>query len=98
MDKDKRSGIWQAIVFLVIGCVTVAVIAEIARRISSGSASGSVIDLCYNYIQRHVWEFLATLSLCLGIWFSLVRRRIYVSLVLMLICFLCAFVFPFLHF
>ena len=90
--KSLKSLAWA----LITAGVLVIIISSIARHFSEaeGMPLSATLDQIYIFMRNHFWEGLATLSLLLGVWFSVIRRRILVSLFFLIFAFLCSFVLP----
>ena len=90
-SERKSWGLVMA--FLVGGCLVILAILLAKKGVSEKTIS-EVLDRIYIFGQQHVWEFLAVSSLSTGIWFSVVRRRIMLSILCLVLAFLFSFVLP----
>ena len=89
--KSLKSLTWA----LIAAGVLVIIVSSIAKHFSEGMPLlSNILDQIYIFMRNHFWEALATLSLLLGVWFSVIRRRILVSLFFLIFAFLCSFAFP----
>jgi len=69
-------------------------ISHFADRFSRNISVNQFMDSVFEFFRLHCWESMAVSSLILGMWFSLVRRRVLISIFFLLVAFLCSFVLP----
>jgi len=84
----------KAIIIIIFAALPVAVISFLAKKGAASISTGLIFDQVYLFFRTHFWESIFVVSLVTGIWFSFVRRRVLLSLILLVICFLSSFVFP----
>lgn len=91
-DLEKKS--WGLVAaFLVGGCLVIMVVILAKRGVSEGTIN-EVLDKIYAFGEEHVWEISGVSSLVTGIWFSIARRRIVLSVFCLALAFLFSFVLP----
>jgi len=78
------------------GAILIVLVSTATSRGLSFYVVNTGLDESYWFTKRHLWELYAITSLFLGIWFSVARRRILLSVIFLVLAFLSAFVFPFL--
>ena len=88
----------KSISLLVIVGVTIFIVSSIAKKISTeGIVINNLLDYVFTFLKNHLWETISIGSMVLGIWFSIVRRRVIISILFLLAAFLSSFVFPLIH-
>jgi len=88
----------KSIFLLVIVGVTIFIVSSIAKKISTdGIVINNMLDYTFIFLRNHLWETISVSSMALGIWFSIVRRRIIISILFLLTAFLSSFVFPLIY-
>jgi len=88
----------KSISLLVIVGVTIFIVSSIAKKISTeGIVINNLLDYVFAFLKYHLWETISIGSMALGIWFSIVRRRVIISILFLLVAFLSSFVFPLIH-
>ena len=81
-------------ILILAGALSIVFISALANRISGNVSVDILLNNFYSFIRNNLWQSLAVTSLLLGVWFSLVRRRIFISLFLLVFSFFSSFVFP----
>lgn len=88
----------RSISLLVIVGVTIFIVSSIAKKASTeGIVINNLLDYIFIFLKNHLWETISVSSMALGIWFSIVRRRVIISILFLLVAFLSSFVFPLIH-
>ena len=84
----------KTVVIIFLAAFPVAIISFLAKKGAASISTGLIFDQVYLFFRTRIWESISVVSLGSGIWFSFVRRRVFLSLILLVICFLSSFVFP----
>ena len=84
----------KTVVIIFLAAFPVAIISFLAKKGAASISIGLIFDQVYLFFRTRIWESISVVSLGSGIWFSFVRRRVFLSLILLVICFLSSFVFP----
>ncbi len=85
----------KSISLLVIVGVIIFIVSNVAKKITTdGIVINNLLDCIFVFLRHHLWETISIGSMFLGIWFSIVKRRIIISILFLLVAFLSSFVFP----
>ena len=87
---NKKTYIWA----VVLAALPVVLISIVARHLSGNISANTALNAFYAFIRDNLWQSIAVIALLLGIWFSLVRRRLFLSVFLLGLAFLSSFVLP----
>ena len=85
---------WGLAAAFAVGSVLVVLAVVAAKRGMSLEEVNATLDRVYAFVRLHVWEVASLASLGAGIWFSVARRRICLSVLCLVLAFLFSFVFP----
>lgn len=82
-------------VFLLFFLGLIAGFAVLARRLGEERSIQDLTDTVFVLLMTHKYESVAMGSLILGVWNTIIRRRIVLATVFFLISFMFSFIIPF---